>query len=162
MRRRKALVTDKLPKFLLILPQNGHQYEISRRLTKKSTNCILGQVSQAANENRVPGVPGSYVSGSIYEVSTAGISPRHIQFLASSDGRTFSNTTMSDHMLRYGSVTRPIPDVRQIPSVRRKRARRGQFAAAIKAASSCACAFRRLRMPSADPAIWPRISISAR
>lgn len=52
------------------------------------TNYTLDKISSAVNANSVPGVPGTHVSGSTYRVSAAfGISPGHVQFLASADGR---------------------------------------------------------------------------
>jgi len=61
------------------------------------------------NENSVPGMPGPHVSGSTYRGSAAlGISPGHIQFQTSAGGQTFANVTLSDHWLRYGSVTTTI------------------------------------------------------
>jgi hypothetical protein len=85
-----------------------HNYGIARCLTARNTICTLGQVSQAASDNSVPGSSGPHISGEIYRVSLFGISPGHIQFESAGDGRRFINATQDDHWLRLGTVVTTI------------------------------------------------------
>ena len=55
-------------------PKHPHQYQISRRLTKKNTTCTLVRFRELRTKTR-PGRSRPARLGSIYRVSTAGFSP---------------------------------------------------------------------------------------
>ena len=92
-------------------PQSNprHHYTLRRRLTNPETDCSLGQVSGAVNRNIVPGSYRNHANNGNYRVfAPGGYSPGTITFTSNGAGTQFTNTTNSDHILRYGSVTTTI------------------------------------------------------
>jgi hypothetical protein len=106
----------------VLSPGNDHQYPFEGPITPPDTDCTADQVTYALNFYAIPGSDGPKVSGQTYTARATLASGGgyelnwrlgDVSFQSELGGLRVRNTTLANHMMRWGSVEMRVIGSRQ-------------------------------------------------